>query len=167
MAVRDRRMETKKQTKGMNMKSITQFWKSAVRFGLALAVGSLLCTPQAGLAQAPKGGEQMMKMLKPVKTVEDLQALNAGDTIAMSCPKCKNTTLTVVEKTFKAVNPEEMKTMQVHLCDSCETKIVTKGRGKQAENVLVHTCKTCGSKDAFCCVQKQGAGATPGMEEKK
>ncbi len=149
------------------MKSINQLGKSALRFGLAVAVVGLLCTPLAGLAQAPKGGEQMMIMLKPVKTVEDLQMLEAGDTIAMSCPKCKNTTLKVAEKTFKAVKPEEMKTMQIHLCDSCETKIVTKGRGKQAENVLVHTCKACGSKDAFCCVQKKGAGATPGMDEKK
>jgi hypothetical protein len=167
MAARSRRDKNKNQTEGMNMKSINQFCKSAIRVGLVMAVGSLLCAPLAVLAQAPKGGEQMMKMLKPVKTAEDLQALDAGDTIAMSCPKCKNTTLSVVEKTFKAVKPEEMKTMQVHLCDSCETKIVTKGRGKQAENVLVHTCKICGSKDAFCCVQKKGAGATPGMEEKK
>jgi hypothetical protein len=40
---------------------------------------------------------------------------------------------------------------------------VTKGTGKQAQNVLVHTCKTCGSKDASCCVMKKGSGPTPGM----
>lgn len=167
MAVSDRRDKNKKHTERLNMKTINQLCKSAVRFGLAVAVGGLLCTPLAGLAQAPKGAEQLMKMMKPVKTVEDLQALDAGDTIAMSCPKCKNTTLTVVEKTFKAVKPEELKTLQVHLCDSCDTKIVTKGRGKQAENVLVHTCKACGSKDAFCCMQKKGAVLTPGIDEKK
>jgi hypothetical protein len=167
MAVSGRCDKNKTHTERMNMKSINQLGKSAVRFGLAVAVVGLLCAPLASLAQAPKGGEQMMKMLKPVKTVEDLQTLDAGDTIAMSCPKCKNTTLTVVEKTFKAVNPADMKTMQVHLCDSCDTKIVTKGRGKQAENVLVHTCKTCGSKDAFCCVQKKGGAPMPGMDEKK
>lgn len=148
------------------MKTIKTLGRCIMVASFALAVVGIMSVPGTALAQV-KGGEQMMKMLKPVKTAEDLQALNAGDTITMSCPKCKNTAITVVEKTFKAVKPEEMKTMQIHLCDSCETKIVTKGRGKQAENVLVHTCKTCGSKDAFCCVQKKGAGPTPGMEEKK
>lgn len=148
------------------MKAIRTLGRWIMVASLALAVVGIISVPGTARAQV-KGGEQMMKMLKPVKTVEDLQAVNVGDTITMSCPKCKSTEITVVEKTFKAVKPEEMKTMEIHLCDSCETKIVTKGRGKQAQNVLVHTCKTCGSKDAFCCVQKKGAGATPGMEEKK
>ena len=133
---------------------------------LALAVvGMMMSAPMTAQAQQ-KGAEKLMQM-KPVKTVEDLQALDSGDTITMSCPKCKDTTITVVEKTFKAVKPEELKKMKVHLCDSCETKIVTKGHGKQARDVLVHTCKTCGSKDASCCVQKKGTGPTPGMGEKK
>ncbi|MBK9137795.1 MAG: hypothetical protein IPM17_03380 [Verrucomicrobia bacterium] len=139
--------------------------RSLIMASLALAIIGILSAPSTALAQQ-KGAEKLMQMMKPVKTAEDLQALEAGDVIAMSCPKCKNTAITVVEKTFKAVKPEELKTLQVHLCDSCETKIVTKGRGKQAQNVLVHTCKTCGSKDAFCCVQKKGSGPTPGMEKK-
>jgi len=147
------------------MKTVKQVTQSAVRFTLAVAVGSLLFLPVASPAQAPKGAEMLMPS-KPVKTLEDLQALQAGDTVAMSCPKCKDTTITVVEKTFKAVAPEDVKTMTVHLCDNCETKIVTKGTGKQAKNVLVHTCKACGSKDAFCCVVKKGAGATLGMDKK-
>jgi hypothetical protein len=150
----------------MNMKTINQVRKSAIRFGLAVALGGLLCAPLTGLAQAPKGAEKLMQ-LKPVKTMADLQALDAGDTIAMSCPKCKETWITVVEKTFKAVKPEELKTMTIHLCDSCETKIVSKGIGKQARDVVVHTCKACGSKEAFCCVKKKGVGPTPGMEEKQ
>jgi hypothetical protein len=31
---------------------------------------------------------------------------------------------------------------------------------------VIHTCKNCGSEDAFCCVMKKGAGATAGMEKK-
>jgi len=61
-----------------------------------------------------------------------------------------------VEKTFKAVKPEEVKTVSVHLCSSCETKIVTKGVGKQAKDTLVHKCTTCGSEDVTCCVLKRG-----------
>jgi hypothetical protein len=133
--------------------------------GLALAVVGLLSAPSSALAQ-PKGGEKLMH-LNAVKTFEDLQALEAGDTLVMSCPKCKDTWITVVQKTFKAVKPEELKSVEVHLCDSCTTKLVTQGSGKSAKNVLAHTCKTCGSKEAFCCVKKKGAGPTMGMEEKK
>ncbi len=99
----------------------------------------------------------------PVRTVQDLQAIDAGDSIVMSCPKCKDTYVQVVEKTFKAVKPEELKTVAIHLCSACETKLVTKGRGKEAHDVVVHTCKACGSKDVSCCVMKKGGGATPGM----
>jgi len=49
----------------------------------------------------------------------------------------------------------------------CDTKVVTKGQGKAAVDTLVHTCKTCGSKDVSCCVMKKGGGPTAGMEEKK
>ena len=132
---------------------------------LALAMVGLMAGPGSALAQE-KGAEKLIQ-LKPVKTVGDLQALEVGDTIVMSCPKCKDTYATVVEKTFKAVNPEELKTVTIHLCSACETKVVTKGHGKQAKEVLVHTCKACGSKDAFCCVMKKGSGPTPGMGEKK
>ena len=135
-----------------------------VMASLALAVVGLISAPSSALAQ--KGGEKLTQ-LNPVKTLEDLQALDKGDTLAMSCPKCKATWITVVQKTFKGAKAEELKSVEVDLCDSCTTKIVTKGSGKAAKNVLVHTCKTCGSKEAFCCVKKKGAGPTPGMEEKQ
>jgi hypothetical protein len=93
--------------------------------------------------------------------------VEVGDTIIMSCPKCRDTYATVVEKTFKAVKPGELKTVTIHLCSACDTKMVTKGHGKQAHDVLVHTCKACGSKDVSCCVMKKGGGVTPGMEDKK
>lgn len=148
------------------MKAIKKVLKSAVRFSLAVAVGGLLYAPLGSSAQAPRGAERLMP-LKPVATAADLQALEAGDTVTMSCPKCKTTWITTVEKTSKAIQPEELKITPVHLCDSCDTKIVTKATGKQAKDVLVHTCKACGSKDAFCCVQKKGAAPTPGMEPQK
>lgn len=71
----------------------------------------------------------------------------------------------VVDKTFKAAHLEDSKAVQIHLCSSCDTKIVTQGHGKQAKDLLVHTCKTCGSKDVFCCVMKKGSVPTAGMSE--
>jgi len=89
-----------------------------------------------------------------------------GDTIVMSCPKCRDTYATVVEKSFKGANQNELKNVTIHLCPSCDTRLVTKGHGRQAKDVLVHTCKACGSKDVFCCVMKKGHQPTQGMEQK-
>lgn len=113
-----------------------------------------------------KGGASKLMQLKSIKTVEDLQKVEAGDTIVMSCPKCKESYAQVVEKSFKGSKGDESKTVTVHLCDGCSTKIVRKGHGKAAEDVLVHTCKACGSEDVSCCVMKKGAGPTRGMEKK-
>ena len=55
-----------------------------------------------------------------------------------------------MEKTFKAAHSKEFKTTQIHLFPSCNSKIVTKGHGKQAKDILVRTCKTCGSNNVFC-----------------
>jgi hypothetical protein len=138
---------------------------SVLGTSLALAMAFVLGSTGTTLAQE-KGAETLMR-LQSIRTVQDLQSLDKGDTVIMSCPKCKDSTATVVEKTFKTVKPEEFKIVTIHLCPSCETKVVTKGHGKQAKDVLVHTCKTCGSKEVSCCVIKKGTGATAGMTEKQ
>lgn len=149
------------------MKTIYQAWKSAARIGFAVAVGSLLCAPMSILAQDPKGAEKLMQ-LKPVNTVEALHTVDAGDTIVMTCPKCTSTNKTVVVKSFKGANANELKNVTIHLCPTCETKLVTQGQGKSAKEVLVHTCTTCGSTNVSCCVmKKKNASPTPGMGDKK
>ncbi|MDE3066206.1 MAG: hypothetical protein KGJ60_01500 [Verrucomicrobiota bacterium] len=100
-----------------------------------------------------------------VQTVEDLQKLDVGDIIVMSCPKCKESYAQVVEKTYKSVKPEELKNVTIHLCSTCDTRVVTKGIGKRAKAVLVHTCKMCGSKNVTCFAIKKGSLRTEGMEE--
>jgi len=132
------------------MKTKSQFCKRLTSFGITLAIAGLAWLPSQALAQE-KGAQKLMK----VQTVEDLQKVEAGDTIMMTCAKCKDTYTQVVEKTFKAVHPEQLKTVAIHLCSTCDTKVVTRGVGKQAKDELVHTCKTCGSEDVSCCVMKK------------
>jgi len=146
------------------MKSKNQFGKCLMVSGIVLAISALVSLPVRALAQDQVKGAQK---LTRIQTVEDLKTVKAGDTIVMACPKCKDTYTQVVEKTFKAVKPEELKTVTIHLCSGCETKVVTKGVGKQAKDELVHTCKACGSEDVSCCVMKKGGKATPGMEKEK
>ena len=140
------------------MKNNNRFYNCLAGFAAALTIITLACLPSRALAQ-DKQATQLMK----VHTYEDLQNVDVGDTIVMTCPKCKTTYAQVVEKSFKTGTPDELKNTTIHLCSSCETKLVTKGTGKDAKAVLVHTCKTCGSTDASCCVMKKGSLPTSGM----
>jgi len=148
------------------MKRINQIPTTLIRCCALVALTALVWLPLQAPAQTKGEGASKLIQLKPIKTVETLQTVEAGDTIVMSCPKCKDTYASVVEKSFKGVNQDELKKITVHLCSACDTKIVTKGEGKSAKDVVVHTCKACGSEDVSCCLMKKGAGATHGMEKK-
>lgn len=125
---------------------------------LIAAVVTLALLPSLGMAQE-KGATRLMKL----STVTDLQQVETGDTILMSCPKCKDTYATVVTKSLKGMQPDEIKTVVKHLCLTCTTSIKTEGMGKNAVNKLVHTCNTCGSTDVSCCLMKKNGGPTKGM----
>ena len=127
--------------------------------GCSLAVALMFAT--AGTAQAQetgsaKGGANLL--LKPVKTTQDIEALQPGDAVVMSCAKCKTITVSYVETTKGHIKDEKVK--QEHLCPGCGTKIETKGVGKSAKDVVTHVCKKCGSEDVMCCVLKKGSGPT-------
>jgi hypothetical protein len=146
------------------MKNNNRMYKCLANSVFALAIAALAWLPIPAQAQAQeKGAQKLMK----IETVEDLQKIDVGDTIVMSCPMCKDVYTQVVVKSFHGASPDELKTQKVHLCSSCDTEIVTKGVGKQAKNVLVHTCKMCGSKDVTCSVMKKGADASGTADEKK
>ncbi len=130
----------------------------------ALAIASLLGLPASALAQE-KGATKLLQ-LKPIKTVGDAEQVEAGDMVVMSCPKCKDSWVTIVEKSAKTgAKPDSIK-VQRHECPGCEHKYATEGHGKAKTEKIIHVCKHCGSEDAFCCVMKKGAGPTPGMEKK-
>ena len=145
------------------MKSIKNIGNYLTRGTLIVAVAGLALLGNSAVAQE-KGGERMMKLLR-LNTAADVQKVEAGDTIVMSCPKCKDTWVKVVEATGKAAHPQDTKLVQRHECPGCNTKIVTEGVGKQAQDKVVHTCKHCGSQDASCCVMKKGSSPSKGMDE--
>ena len=113
-----------------------------------------------------KGGASELMNLQPIKTVEDIAALKAGDQVVMACPKCKSIYVTRVVKDNKPGQSRELAVTE-HLCPGCDNKIAYKGHGKAGKEEVTHVCKSCGSRDAFCCALKAGEGATKGMEKEK
>ena len=135
-------------------------------FAASVAAILALAAPLASHAQdkgSAKGGAGLL--LKPIKTTQDIEALQPGDAVVMSCPKCKTMTVHYVEATRGQIKDDKVK--QEHLCPGCETKIETKGTGKAAKNAVTHVCKKCGSEDVMCCILKKGGGHTKGMDEEK
>ena len=134
---------------------------------IALALAAVIVMPVSSSAQekgSAKGGAGQL-MSKPVKTLQDLSDLQPGDMMVMSCPKCKNVTISYVEPTFKAMEPKN-KVKTQHTCPGCSTTITVEGGGKAKKDVVKHVCQMCGSKDASCCVMKKGGEPTKGMEKK-
>jgi hypothetical protein len=153
------------KTKGKQvMKSKNQICKCLAGFVATMAIAGLALLPSSALAQE-KGASKLIQ-LKPIKTVADAEAVAPGDTMVMSCPKCKNTWVTVIEKPAKGGGKDEEKTFISHGCPGCESKIVTEGTGKQAKDVVKHVCMKCGSEEMSCCVIKKGELKTSGMEKK-
>jgi hypothetical protein len=148
------------------MKTINQISRNLTSCCAALAIASLLSLPTFVSAQEQVKGAQRLIQLNAIKTVADAEAVQAGDMVVMSCPKCKNSWVTIVEPATKTGAKPDAKVVARHDCPGCEHKFVTEGHGKAKTDKLVHVCKQCGSEDAFCCVMKKGAGPTPGMERK-
>jgi hypothetical protein len=135
-----------------------------IKLALLATVAALAMLPNLTMAQQPiKGAQLLLKLQK----VEDVQQVEAGDTIVMSCPKCKDTYATIVTKSMKGMQRDQVTTVVKHMCPTCSTTIKTEGMGKNAVNKLVHTCNACGSEDVTCCLIKKNGGATKGMEDDK
>lgn len=132
---------------------------------VGLAIAGLILLPALGQEQQ-KGATKLLK-LNAIKTVADAEAVQPGDTVVMSCPKCKDSWVTVVQPPAKTGAKPETTTVARHECPGCEHKYTTEGHGKAKTEKIIHICKHCGSEDAFCCVMKKGDGPTKGMEKAK
>lgn len=125
---------------------------------LLAAITIITLAPSLLMAQE-KGAARLMK-LNPAPVP---QQTVATDIKPMSCAKCQDTYTTVTNRTAKGANPVEVKTVVKHLCPTCSTFIKTEGAGKNAKNVMAHTCISCGSAEAACCATKESTRSTTGM----
>ena len=118
--------------------------KTITRFSLIVTAVSALAVSGLGLNAAEKGAELLAKRTNAPALV------NAAKAAAMNCPSCTDSWVTVVDKGTKGPRHEISKVSR-HDCASCETRIVTKGTGKNAINEAAHSC---GSGAASMCAMR-------------
>jgi predicted RNA-binding Zn-ribbon protein involved in translation (DUF1610 family) len=141
--------------------------KLLASLGLGVAVfGFLASTPAFGQA---KGGQKQLELSgtqpsKLLETTADLEKLQPGDMVVMSCPKCKSVAVTHV--TTEKGHIKRTTVGEKHLCPGCGHTAEIVGHGKGKVQKLTHVCAKCGSEDAYCCVVKKGSEPTKGMEKK-
>jgi predicted metal-binding protein len=129
-----------------------------------VVLGLATSTINAQEKGSAKGGAQ--GLMKSIKTTQDADAVEAGDTMVMACPKCQTISYTYVDNAARGAI-KDTKVGTKHLCPGCETTIKSQGTGKHAKDEIVHVCKMCGTEDAFCCVMKKGSGPTKGMDKEE
>lgn len=130
---------------------------------VSLATASLMAVAMA----ADKGSQTLMKLAErgvrttgtPLQTAGSLSHVHEGDSVVTACPDCENVMVTRVTK-LKGHIPQT-KTVSVHRCPGCSTRIEITGQGKAAERKVTHTCPKCGSGKAFCAVLKAASTGTP------
>lgn len=118
----------------------------------AFAVSALILSNSTSLAaDTAKGGGLKLTQLS---TVGQVEAVQSGDAVVMSCPKCKTVTYSQVKATAKG-GGTAIEKVSAHGCPGCAAKIETTGHGKAKEDKVTHVCSHCGSKEAFCSVLKK------------
>lgn len=117
---------------------------------VALSALILSAAPSFAADTAKGGGRKLMQL----STVGQVQAMQSGDAVVMTCPKCKTVTYTHVKATAKG-GGSAIETVAAHGCPGCGAKFEITGHGKAKENKVTHVCSHCGSNEAFCSVLKQ------------
>ena len=119
----------------------------------AVAVSALIFSAfsTSFAADTAKGGGLKLMQLS---TVGQVQAVQSGDAVVMTCPKCKTVTYTHVKATAKG-GGSAVETVAAHGCPGCGAKFEIPGHGEDKEDKVTHVCSHCGSNEAFCSVLKK------------
>jgi hypothetical protein len=108
-----------------------------------------------------------MLQMQHITTQAQAEALKPGDSMSMTCSKCKDV---MVQKVTTDKAHVKMMTVgekvMCHGCDGTVEVVATgKGRGKNAE--VKHVCSKCGDDAMFCSATKPGSGSMKDMGKMK
>jgi hypothetical protein len=143
--------------------------------GLALALAFAAWSPGVALAEddgkeandtMPMKGAGNMMQMEHITTQAQAEALKPGDSMSMTCTKCKSV---MVQKVTTDKAHVKMMTVGEKVKCSCggtvEVVATGKGEGKDAE--VKHVCSKCGDDAMFCSAVKPGSGSMKDMKGMK
>ena len=147
----------------MNMKN-NLMRKISMSSGLALALAFAAWLPNAARAAEHEGDMSGMNM-NHIKTQAEAEALKPGDSMSMTCTKCKDV---MVQKVTTDKAHIKMMTIGEKTKCSCggTVEVVGTGKGEGKNQEVKHVCSKCGDDAMFCSATKPGSGAMPGMKMK-
>ena len=131
--------------KEITMKSSSLLSRSVIAAGLAVGILGYLA-PTATFADG-KAASLLMPAKATVSAAQP-QPAAAGQT-AMSC---KDGFAKVTDAGAKGMRIGSVKSVPVHLCNSCSTKITSVSSGKARTDRSAHTCGDSASAQASCCM---------------
>jgi hypothetical protein len=129
-------------------------------FAVAFAVAAWF----SGAARAADHGADHGKGVQPlthmnhIKTQAQAEALKPGDSMSMTCTKCKSV---MVQKVTADKAHVKMMTVGEKVKCSCggTVEVVATGKGKGKDAEVKHVCSKCGDDAMFCSAVKPGTGS--------
>ena len=141
--------------------------KMGISAGIAAILVGAVWWSGAAHAADPAKGMPAMKHMNHITTQAEAEELKPGDSMSMTCAKCKSV---MVQKVTADKAHVKMMTVgekvMCHACDGTVEVVATgKGEGKNAE--VKHVCSKCGDDAMFCSATKPGSGAMKDMDKEK
>ena len=137
----------------------------SISSGLALALAFAAWLPGATRAAEHEGDMGGMHM-NHIKTQAEAEALKPGDTMSMTCTKCKS--VMVQKVTNDKAHIKMMTIGEKTMCHACDgtVEVVGTGKGEGKNEEVKHVCSKCGDDAMFCSATKPGSGTMPRMKMK-
>ena len=135
--------------------------------GLAVALAFAVWLPGTVRAAEHQMAAPDMMHMEHITTQAQAEALKPGDSMSMTCSKCKDVMVQKVS-TDKA-HVKMMTVGEKVTCQGCggTVEVVATGKGKGKDAEVKHVCSKCGDDAMFCSATKPGSGAMNDMGKMK
>lgn len=133
--------------------------------GLVVALAFGVCLPGAARAAQETKDAQPPLHLQHIMTQAQAEALKPGDSMSMTCSKCKD--VMVQKVTADNAHVKMMTVGEKTKCGGCDgtVEVVATGKGTGKDAEVKHVCSKCGDDAMFVCATEPGSGAMKNMEK--
>ena len=133
--------------------------KISLSSGLAVALAFAVWLPGTAPAAEHQMAASDMTHMEHITTQAQAEALKPGDSMSMTCSKCKEV---MVQKVTTDQSHVKMMTVgEKTKCGGCDgtVEIVATGIGTGKNAEVKHVCSKCGDDAMFCSATTPGSGA--------